>query len=208
MKRDLQLDIRLDVVRIQGWQRDQGQPETGLHWHPPSPNLRSPTQAMLYPAVGLLEGTNLSVGRGTAHPFEWLGAPFVDGTALLKQLREAQLPGVRFEAALFTPESSRHRGVPCHGVRLKLTDPGVFRPVRTALTLATILRRLHPERWDRARLPRLIANRAVVAMLEEGASVEDMEHSWQDALRAFRRRRAQVLLYQPAGPEGRRVPQR
>src|SRR6185295_7705803 len=152
------IGARLQVVEAQGWQRAMLQPDTRLPWSNPSPNLRDLEATLLYPAIGLLESTNVSVGRGTDQPFHVLGAPFIDSKALLKYLRAAQLPGVEFESTEFTPDADPQRGKLCHGISARVTDPHAFQPVRTGIELTRGLWRQHPKQWQSEKWIRLIGN--------------------------------------------------
>jgi uncharacterized protein YbbC (DUF1343 family) len=190
-----EVGARLEVVRVSGWRRDMDWAATGLRWVAPSPNLRTPDQARLYPAVGLLESTNVSVGRGTETPFEVVGAPWMDGSAVVGALGDAGLPGVRLEPTRFVPRRGPHRGRRCGGVRLTVDPPGAFRPVRVGLSLAAALGRLYPNRWNDERLPLTVGRVDVVEALRNGRNVEAIEASWREALEAFEARRARHLLY-------------
>ncbi|HYG67006.1 MAG TPA: DUF1343 domain-containing protein, partial [Anaeromyxobacteraceae bacterium] len=130
-ERSLALD--LTVVHVHGWRRAQRFRETGLPWVFPSPNMPTPEAALVYPGMCLLEGTNLSEGRGTTRPFELFGAPWLDGAALADALARERLPGVAFRPVSFVPTWDKHAGARCHGVELFVTDPARFRPFRTGL---------------------------------------------------------------------------
>ncbi|HSB55807.1 MAG TPA: DUF1343 domain-containing protein, partial [Gemmatimonadales bacterium] len=135
------LAVDLTVVPLEGWRRSQWFDETGLPWVDPSPNIRSVGEALLYAGIGLLEATNVSVGRGTDTPFELVGAPWItDPSALADSLNGLGLPGVRFEPARFTPTASPYAGEPVGGVRVIVTDREAARPVRLGLALGRILR--------------------------------------------------------------------
>src|SRR5262249_19547880 len=134
----------VEVVRMEGWRRGDLYDRTGLAWVNPSPNLRSLGAALLYPGIGLVEPTNGSVGRGTDRPFEWFGAPWLDGRRVAVALAEEGLAGVRFVPHTLTPTGSVHKGKECGGVQVFVDDWAAFRPVRTGLAVACVLRRLHP----------------------------------------------------------------
>jgi uncharacterized protein YbbC (DUF1343 family) len=134
-----ELDLRLEVVPVQGWAPDQHWEETGLAWIPPSPNLRTPEAAVLYPGIGLLEATNLSVGRGTDEPFLRVGAPWLDGRALALRLRERSLPGLVVTPIEFVPDASKFAGETCGGIHLQVVDREAFHPVAAGLSLAEAL---------------------------------------------------------------------
>jgi uncharacterized protein YbbC (DUF1343 family) len=192
---DGQLDLRLDVVRMQGWERRQYFDHTGLTWTSPSPNLRSVDEVVLYPAVGLLESTNLSVGRGTDTPFEILGAPFIDGEVLAKNVRARGIPGLVVEEATFTPKASPHRGKTCHGLRLRVTDRARFEPVRAAVTIALALQELYPTDWDVDHVDRMLQSKTALDAIKAGKSADAVVGTWSAALAAFVKRRERFLLY-------------
>jgi uncharacterized protein YbbC (DUF1343 family) len=140
----------IEVSRLDGWKRGMGTEvfgPGGLPFTPPSPNLRSPAAILAYAASVLVEGTNLSEGRGTDAPFEQVGAPWIDGAALAKALNKEKLPGVRFSAARFTPASSKHAGALCEGVRITVTDEEHYRAFDTGVMLVAALRRQAPARF-------------------------------------------------------------
>jgi uncharacterized protein YbbC (DUF1343 family) len=189
------IGARLEIVDAEGWQRGMLQTDTGLPWQNPSPNLRSAEATLLYPAIGLLESTNVSVGRGTTRPFQILGAPYIDAQALLKTLRRAALPGVELEAVDFVPEAAPHRGLNCHGISATVTDPRAFRPVLLGLALAQALWRQHPREWASEKLIRLVGNRVLVKALLGGASLADLERLAASDVPAFLEHRARFLRY-------------
>ena len=192
---ELSLDLGLQVIAVEGWRRADYFDATGLQWVDPSPNMRSLTEAILYPGIGLLEKANLSVGRGTATPFELFGAPWLDAEALATRLDAAALDGVRFEPITFTPDASKFAGELCHGVRVALADRRAFRPVRAGLTIAVELRRLHPDDWDAAALDHLLRHRRALDAVLAGRKVADIEALWEAELSGFLERRAPFLLY-------------
>ncbi|MEO8189793.1 MAG: exo-beta-N-acetylmuramidase NamZ domain-containing protein [Acidobacteriota bacterium] len=189
------IGARLEVVRMRGWNRGLWYDETGLEWINPSPNMRSLTEAALYPGVGLLEPTNVSVGRGTDAPFEMVGAPWIDGRRLAAYLAARKIPGVRFTPVRFTPAASVHQGKRCAGIRIDVVDRDALRPVALGIELISALRALFPGDWDRLNLPALLANGATLARIEAGDSPERIVASWGSDLAAFARRRAPHLLY-------------
>jgi uncharacterized protein YbbC (DUF1343 family) len=185
----------VEVVRMAGWRRGQLFDQTGLTWVNPSPNLRSLTAALLYPGIGLLETTNLSVGRGTERPFEWIGAPWLDGGKLAPVLRGLSLPGVRFVPLQLTPTASVHKGKPCGGVQIIVDDWARFQPVRTGLAIACELRRLYPNDWQVERYDVLLGRRATMDSLKRGDSWREIEAAWRPELRSWLERRRAFLLY-------------
>ncbi len=195
-KDERHLDVELEVVKCEGWHRADFYDKTLLPWVNPSPNMRSLTQALLYPGIGLLETTNVSVGRGTDQPFEWIGAPWLDGRRLAAALAERRLPGVRFVPVSRTPSSSTHAKKECGGVQIIVDDWAAFEPVHTGLTIAVELRRLYPTDWAVDRYNRLLVHRATFEGLKAGKSAEELERGWQAELDAFKARRQKYLLYE------------
>lgn len=192
---ELDLGLDLVVVKVEGWNRNELFDSTGLTWVNPSPNMRCLTQAIIYPGVGLLETTNLSVGRGTDTPFEVLGAPWIDGRQLASRLNAAGLTGVRFIPIRFTPESSKYANEACQGINIVVTSRRGFRPIRTGLTIARALRELYPDQWDTKSLNRLLGSRTTLASILAGRAVELTEADWLPELRRFVSRREKFLLY-------------
>ncbi|MBV9946352.1 MAG: DUF1343 domain-containing protein [Myxococcales bacterium] len=192
---DDHLGLDLSIVPMRGWRRASYWDETGLPWVNPSPNLRSVDEALLYPAIGLLEATNLSVGRGTDAPFERLGAPFVDGATLALALSADALAGVSFQPETFTPSGDRYAGHSCGGVRVRVRDRGVFEPVRTGLAIARELRRLYPREWEWAKLGRLLVHPEALRAIEQGLPLPAIVETYRAELAAFGAKREKYLLY-------------
>jgi uncharacterized protein YbbC (DUF1343 family) len=192
---DLKLKVDLDVVQVTGWRRGDHFDRTGLTWRNPSPNMRHLTAALLYPGIGLLETTNVSVGRGTERPFEWIGAPWIDGQQLAAELTRRDLPGVRFVPVNRSPISSTHKGMACGGVDIIAIEWSKVSPVRLGLEIAATLRALYPEKWQTKNFDRLLVHKTTYDGVVSGKSVADLERAWQPDLDAFRKRRAAVLLY-------------
>lgn len=191
------LDPKLDlqVIRVEGWRRSEFFDATGLPWINPSPNMRSLEEAILYPGIGLLETTNLSVGRGTDTPFEIIGAPWADGARLARELTALELPGVRFVPVEFTPDSSKFSGELCHGINVVIVDRGTFRSVRTGLEIARRIQILHPDGWKVAGYDRLLGNKQILDAMTEKKTVSEMEALYRPDLEQFRQTRAGFLLY-------------
>jgi uncharacterized protein YbbC (DUF1343 family) len=189
------LGVDLQVMKASGWRRDQLFSETGLPWVAPSPNIRSWRQAVLYAGVGLLESTNLSVGRGTECPFQVIGAPWIDGAALASSMNRHALPGLYFTATTFTPSENPHRGQICHGVRVLLLDATVANPPVAGIALAVELRRRYRELWETRNLFRLINHPPTTEALLAGKGVTDIVPLWTSGLEEFRRIRKKYLLY-------------
>ena len=192
-QRKMGCDLR--VVKMENWRRGMWLDATGQTWVNPSPNMRSLTEATLYPGVGLLETTNVSVGRGTDTPFEVVGAPWLDGRKLAAYLNGRGLPGVRFVPVRFTPRASVHKEQECGGVNLVITDRARFRPVRTGLEMAVALRRLYPNDWKVEDYKRLLVNEETLERVRRADEPESIVRAWAAPLAEFRRARARALLY-------------
>ncbi|BAS28280.1 exo-beta-N-acetylmuramidase NamZ family protein [Limnochorda pilosa] len=197
----------LEVVPVQGWRRTWRWRETGLPWASPSPNVPSPETLLLYPGTCLVEGTNLSEGRGTAHSFRWIGAPWIDPDRLAQELNGRGLPGVRFRPVFFEPTFSKHAGHLCAGVEPHVLDPEAFRPVRTGLHLLDALRRQRPEAFawvggERPFIDLLAGGEALRHHVEEGRDPDALADAWESQAAAFRRDAEPFLLYADAGRDG------
>lgn len=190
------IDASLTVVAMKGWKRSFWYDETGLPWVSPSPNLRSVTQAALYPGVALLETSNVSVGRGTDAPFELLGAPWIDAGRLARTLNLRGIAGVRFAPVEFTPASSKYAKERCRGVRMTVTDRAALRPVTLGVEIATALRDLHPSDWKRERFVDLLASGAAMTRFERGEPAATIVSGWAAEQMEFERRRARYLMYE------------
>jgi uncharacterized protein YbbC (DUF1343 family) len=194
---DDHLGLSLSVVPMRGWSRSSYWDETGLPWVNPSPNLRSVDEELLYPAVGLLEATNLSVGRGTDAPFERLGAPWIDGNALAAAIDPDALAGAAIAPEKFTPTADRYEDQLCSGLHISVRDRSQFEPVRTGLGIARALRRLYPRDWEFAKLDRLLVEPSVMKAIDTGAPLATVVETYRTQLEAFTSKREKYLLYGP-----------
>jgi uncharacterized protein YbbC (DUF1343 family) len=149
-------------------------------------------EAVLYPAVALLEASNVSVGRGTETPFEVIGAPWLDGSTLARSLVVA---GLSFEPTTFTPRSAVHAGKRCGGIRIRVTDRTKFSPVRAGLEIARALHAQHGSEWELEKLDRLLSSKEALEGIRAGRPAGDIEATWAEGLAAFRKKRAGFLLY-------------
>lgn len=190
-----QLPVSLTVVPMEGWTRGQWYDQTGLAWVNPSPNIRSVTQALLYAGIGLLEGTNVSVGRGTDMPFEVVGAPWVDPAGLAAALGALALPGVRFEPIVFTPTADKHAGEPSGGVRVVVTDREAVRPVTVGLAIARTLRERHRAEFRPESIQLLLSHRPTMWALLRGEPLDRLMTWAEIDRRSFLARRASYLIY-------------
>ena len=189
------IPVSLTVVPLVGWDRDRWFDETGLPWVNPSPNIRSVTQALLYSGVGLLEATNLSVGRGTDMPFEVIGAPWIEPRGLAEALNRQGLRGVRFDPIWFTPTADVYTNISCGGVRIVITDREAIRPVTVAFALARTLRERHRDQFRPESIQNLLVNRSTMWAFLRG-EVLDRVVAWAEIDRAsFLNRRASYLMY-------------
>ncbi len=189
--------VRMQVIPLRGWTRDQWYDQTGLKWVKPSPNLPDLDAATLYPGVACFEATNLSVGRGTPLPFRWVGAPWLDADGLLARLKSAALPGVKFSRENFRPKKDVYKDKACRGIRIQVTDRSKFRPLELFAHILCALRDLHPlefgVRWDEER--RMIGNDKLRELYEKGAGPEEMIRMFNQGPKEFDSIRNAFLLY-------------
>jgi uncharacterized protein YbbC (DUF1343 family) len=185
----------LHIIRMQNWPRRFYFSDTGLAWVNPSPNLRSPEAGILYPGLEILQAGGVSVGRGTPQPFGLLGAPWIRGEQLAAYLNQRAIPGVRFGAEKFTPDSSLHKGQLCEGVSVVLTDRNALQSMRLGVEIASALVKLYPGKFDAAKMIELAGNDATIHQLLDGRDPSDIAASWDKDLEAFRKARTKYLLY-------------
>jgi uncharacterized protein YbbC (DUF1343 family)/CubicO group peptidase (beta-lactamase class C family) len=189
------MGVKLHVVRMRGYERAEWFDQTGLKWVNPSPNLRSMRAMILYPGVALIEGANVSVGRGTATPFELVGAPWIDEDRLTSYLNHRGIAAVTFAAADFTPSGDAYRGHLCHGVRVVLNDPDALDAPELGLELASALERLYPDEFRLDAAAAMIGSERVVQELRSGNDPAAIARECEGAIARFRLARAKYLLY-------------
>lgn len=190
------LHAHLTVVRMKNWQRRDWFDQTGLMWTNPSPNLRSLTETILYPGIGMLERTNISVGRGTDTPFERIGAPWIDGRKLAAYLNARHIPGVRFLAVHFIPSGKYpYHDQICQGIEMFVSNRDVLNSPELGLEVASALLKLFPAQYHVDPMDKLILNQETVTALASGTDPRRIAQSWAPALLAYKKRRAQYLLY-------------
>jgi uncharacterized protein YbbC (DUF1343 family) len=189
------LGAQLTVIRCEGWHRADWFDATGLPWTNPSPNMRSLTEATLYPGVGLLEFCAVSVGRGTGTPFELLGAPYVDDRRFAAELNAVGLPGVRFIPVRFTPTASVFKGQECGGVQLLVTDREAFRAADLGMAAASILHRLYPDQLKLDKAAALLGDAATLDALRSGQPLAAVRATRDRDLAKFQQQRQAYLLY-------------
>jgi uncharacterized protein YbbC (DUF1343 family) len=194
----------LVVVSCENWTRDRWYDETGLPWVNPSPSMRSLTAATLYTGFCLLESTSVSMGRGTAKPFEQVGAPYIDGVRLAQEMNRAGLRGVRFEPVTFIPNmafypgpasSLKYKDQECGGVRAILTDRDACAVVDIGIELALTIHRLYPDKFKVEEMGRLLGDDETLNAINAGESLANIKSRWTKASAAFEERRRGALLY-------------
>ncbi len=189
------LNAHLTVVPMEGWMRGDWYDSTALPWINPSPNLRSLTEATLYPGVALVEGTNVSVGRGTDTPFELLGAPWIKGAQLAQYLNARNISGVRFVPVTFTPTAGTHTGQKCEGVNIVLVERNAFDAAELGLELASALHKLYLEQFHMDRMIELLVNQSVYDAVAAGQDPRRIAEDWREPLEKFQQVRQKYLIY-------------
>lgn len=200
------LNCDLTVVPMAGWKRSMWWGDTGLPWVLPSPNMPTVFTAAVYPGMCLVEGTNLSEGRGTTHPFEFFGAPWLDSFKLAERLNRIDLPGVRFRPHYFIPSFQKHQGKVCGGVEMHVTNRAIFEPYRTGLWSVKVARDMNPEKFDwRRETYEFVSDRLAIDLLagssryreivEAGGDIDGWVREWEEPLRDFAKSRQEFLLY-------------
>jgi uncharacterized protein YbbC (DUF1343 family) len=185
----------LAVVPAENWRRDFWYDQTGLLWVNPSPNMRNLHQAALYPGIGAIEYSNVSVGRGTDQPFEQVGAPWIDGRQLAAALNARNLPGIRFYPVAFTPTSSKYAREACQGVFLVITNRAALQPVRLGLEMAAALWKLYGSRYSMENTDRLLGSRKALERVKAGEDPAAVAAEWAADEARWRQLRAKYLLY-------------
>jgi uncharacterized protein YbbC (DUF1343 family)/CubicO group peptidase (beta-lactamase class C family) len=189
------LDAKLHVVEMRYYDRRSWFDETGLRWVAPSPNLRHLEGVTLYPGVALLEGAEISVGRGTPTPFELVGAPWIDGAVLSAALEQRAIPGVRFQPAEFTPNASEYAGVACGGIRIVVLNRRALDSPRLGIELIAAILRLYPGKFDLERILAMVGSTEVLDALRSGRDPKEIAQLWQPQLAAFSDVRENYLQY-------------
>ncbi len=200
------IGCRLKVVRMKGWDRDHYFDQTGLSWIPPSPNMPLVETAVVYPGQVILEGTNLSEGRGTTRPFEIFGAPYLEPDRILAALEKGVLDGAVLREVSFRPTFNKWAGRVCRGFQIHVTDRNVFRPYRLSVAVIQAIRKAHPDRfswsdppyeyeYEKSPVDVILGDRRTRKELEQGCSVFEMEKDWEVGLSEFEKTRSEYLLY-------------
>jgi uncharacterized protein YbbC (DUF1343 family) len=185
----------LTVVPMEGWIRGDWFDSTGSVWVDPSPNMRSLNEATLYPGIGMIEMTNIAVGRGTDTPFELVGAPWIDAASFARYLNAREISGVRFIPTAFTPTSANYANEDCGGVNIVVTDRNALDAPELGLEIASALLKLYPAQYKIAALDTLMVNKASLDAVTQGEDPRRIAEDWQDALDRFQAMRMKYLLY-------------
>ncbi|MFK4390325.1 uncharacterized protein YbbC (DUF1343 family) [Peribacillus frigoritolerans] len=196
--KEFKIGADLKVIKMKGWKRDMDYDDTGLPFVLPSPNMPTVSTTFVYPATGLIEGTNVSEGRGTTKPFELIGAPYINSDELAGKLNALRLPGVKFRAASFTPTFSKHAGKLSHGVEVYITDREEFKAVPTGLHIIKTIQDLYPGDFEflaANNFNLLIGNGWIMSRIKEGSTVNEILKEYQVKQDAFKKVRKNYLLY-------------
>jgi len=204
--REFGIGCELEIVKMEGWRRAMWHKNTHLPWVMPSPNIPTVDTAVVYPGSVMVEGANVSEGRGTTRPFEIIGAPYIEPDDLTVELRRVQLPGVVFRPLYFQPTFHKFEGDLCGGLQIHVMDRNVFKPVITGAAIISAIRRLYTDRFDWKqppyeyvydKLPFDVINGGsrLREQIEAGVPVSEIEESWRDGLSEFAERRGGYLLY-------------
>jgi uncharacterized protein YbbC (DUF1343 family) len=189
------MGVKLHVIKMRGYERNRWYDETGLLWLSPSPNLQSLTEAILYPGVAMVEGTNVSVGRGTMTPFELFGAPWMKGEELASYLNSRNVQAVRFVPAEFKPKSSRFKNQLCQGVQIVLLNRQMLDSPALGIEITSALYRLYPKDFQIDKTLGLIGSRKVLQAIKAGQDPATIAQDWQGLLEQFCMLRSKYLLY-------------
>ncbi|MBV9572708.1 MAG: DUF1343 domain-containing protein [Acidobacteriales bacterium] len=189
------INARLKVVPMAGWMRGDWYDATGLEWINPSPNLRSVTAAALYPGVAMIEGTNVSVGRGFDTPFEVVGAPWINAREFSRYLNERNISGVRFVPVSYIPTANPYANLTCNGVNVVLTDRNALDAVELGIELASALHKLYPQQYQMGKMIELVPNQQLLHEIETGEDPRRIAQDWQEPLEKFEQVRQKYLIY-------------
>ena len=206
LKNEFYPSLDLHIIKMSGWKRKMWFDETVLPWVMPSPNMPTPDTAIVYPGICLLEGTNLSEGRGTTRPFEIFGAPFIEPDRLVKKLKEFKLAGVIFRTMYFQPTFQKHEGKLCGGAQIHVTDRDRFKPFKTGVAILKAVHDIYPKQfkwkqppyeYETEKMPIniLAGTDRLRNGIEKGTKLNLMEEQWAEELRAFEKTRRQYLIY-------------
>ncbi len=200
------MGVTLDIVKMEGWRHDMYYDDTGLFWNTPSPSIPTFEHGLLYTGMALFEGTNISEGRGTSHPFKYIGAPWIDSRALVKEIKAHNHKGIAIRERRFTPYISKYRGEVCNGIELFIEDKKDANPLQVALDLIITIKNMYPNRfkWDtlyheakgRHHFDLLIGGDSVREMIERGVSAQDIIDLWKEEEEEFKRIAKEYWIYE------------
>jgi uncharacterized protein YbbC (DUF1343 family) len=191
----MKMGVKLHVVKMRSYKRSHWYDDTGLLWLDPSPNLRTLSEAILYPGVAMVESSNVSVGRGTPTPFELLGAPWIAGEEFASYLNNRRIKGIRFTPAEFTPGSGPFKNQLCYGIQIALLDRQVLDSPALGVEIASALCRLYPNDFEIDKTLSLIGSREVLQAIKDGKDPVAIVQDWQESLEQFCKLRSKYLLY-------------
>jgi uncharacterized protein YbbC (DUF1343 family) len=189
------INVDLHIIKMHGYKRTDWYDDTGLKWINPSPNICTLTEAVLYPGVAMVEGSNVSVGRGTDTPFEIFGAPWIDAEKLSDYLTHRKIQGVRFTPINFIPSKNRFKDEICHGVRISLLDREAFDTTELGIEILSALYRLFPKSFQIDKTLDIIGARWILQAIKNGEYSDNIVRKWQDSLKEFLKVRSKYLLY-------------
>jgi uncharacterized protein YbbC (DUF1343 family) len=189
------IGVDLHVISMEGWRRNYLFSDTGQLWVDPSPNIRNLLEELLYPGVCLLEGSNVSVGRGTDRPFELIGAPWIEPRRLAAELNAAHVPGIKYVPQFFTPSTDTNRGLKCGGVNLVVSDPEKLNSVLLGMTLISVLHKLYPREFEIDKTLRLLGNERALQALKAGQAPAEILRAGDLQMLEFLNMRQRALIY-------------
>ena len=192
---EMKIGVKLHVIKMRGYERNYWYDDTGLLWLNPSPNLRTLSEAILYPGVAMVESSNVSVGRGTSTPFELLGAPWIAGEELASYLNNRRIKGIRFIPVEFTPATSPFKNQLCHGVQIALLDRQILDSPALGVEIVSALYRLYPKDFQLGKTLGLIGSREVLQAIKNGQDPAAIAQNWLEPLEQFYKLRSKYLLY-------------
>ncbi|HZK81978.1 MAG TPA: DUF1343 domain-containing protein, partial [Humisphaera sp.] len=193
---EFKIHCDLQIIPMENWRRNMWWDDTGLKWINPSPNLRNPTAALLYPAIGLLEATNVSIGRGTDRPFEQFGAPWIEGPKLAVALNDAKLPGLKFSPTAFEPTASKFAHKKCQAIRVEVIDRNAYEPLKTGVVIAWHLKNLFGEKFQFKLVEKMLQNTQAASSIFNSPLAFAQTPVWLPEIAALRIERQKYLLYQ------------
>lgn len=194
-KADGKMNLDLQIVKMEGWERKMWFDETGVPWVNPSPNIRNINQAILYPGLGLFERLNIANKRGLPSPFEMIGAPWINPGEFVENLNKYNIPGVNFTPIKFYPENHKYKGQLCGGIYITITDRKKIRPVNLGFIIILSLYNLYPEEFDIDKLWHITRSKKIISLIKNNSNIDILNNSWKESLAVFQEKRLKYLLY-------------